>query len=106
MRATTSGVLDRALDVAAALEVRGYGAARRPPRGWRVRRPWSRHDLAFAAAAVAIVGLSVGARVANLLPFQSDPSLHAPVGAEGAAVAAALLICALLPFADHRGIER
>ena len=30
MRATTSGVLDRALDVAAALEVRGYGAARRP----------------------------------------------------------------------------
>ena len=28
MRATTAGVLDRALDVAAALEVRGYGAAR------------------------------------------------------------------------------
>ena len=26
MRATTSGVLDRALDVAAALEVRGYGS--------------------------------------------------------------------------------
>jgi len=105
MRATTSGVLDRALDVAAALEVRGYGAARRP-RGWRVRRPWSRHDIAFAASAIAIVGLAVGARVANLLPFQSDPSLHAPVGAGGAAAAAALVICALLPFADRRGIER
>ena len=33
MRASTSGMLDRALDVAAALEVRGYGAARRPGRG-------------------------------------------------------------------------
>jgi energy-coupling factor transport system permease protein len=106
MRATTSSVLDRALDVAAALEVRGYGAARRPPRGSRVHRPWSRHDLAFAAAAVAIVALAVGARVANLLPFRSDPSLHAPAGAAGAAVAAALLISALLPFADRRGIER
>ena len=31
MRAACTGVLDRALDVAAALEVRGYGAARRPP---------------------------------------------------------------------------
>ena len=31
MRAACTGVLDRALDVAAALEVRGYGVARRPP---------------------------------------------------------------------------
>jgi hypothetical protein len=52
------------------------------------------------------VGLSVAARVADLLPFQSDQSLHAPVAAGGAAVAAALVICALLPFADRRGIER
>ena len=33
LRATTSGVLDRALDVAATLEVRGYGAVRRRTRG-------------------------------------------------------------------------
>jgi len=105
MRAATSGVLDRALDVAAALEVRGYGAARRPSEAWRVRRPWSRHDLAFGAAALAIVGLAVAARVANLLPFQADPSLRAPVGVGGAAVAAALPVCALLPFADRRGIK-
>ena len=56
MRATTAGVLDRALDVAAALEVRGYGAARRPGAAGRVRRPYSRHDIAFGAAAVALVG--------------------------------------------------
>lgn len=106
VRAATAGVLDRALDVAAALEVRGYGAARRAPRGTGVRQPWSRHDLAFSAAAVAIVTLAVGSRLAGLEPFSSDPALHAPVSAGGLAVAAGLLVCALLPFADRRGIER
>ena len=106
MRATTAGVLDRALDVAAALEVRGYGAARRPGRQSRMHKPWSRHDLAFVASAVALVGLAIGTRVAGLAPFSSDPSLYAPVTAGGAAVAVAIVLCALLPFADRRGIER
>jgi energy-coupling factor transport system permease protein len=104
VRAASAGVLDRALDVAAALEVRGYGAARRAPRG--PGRPWSRHDLAFAASAAAIAALAVGARVAGVLPFSSDPALRAPVRLSGLAVAAGLLVCALLPFADRRGIER
>lgn len=103
MRAATFGVLDRALDVAAALEVRGYGAARRPPRD---RRPWSRHDLAFCSAAAAIVGLAVGARVGGLVPFRAYPALHAPLPLNEIAVVVALLACALLPFADRRGIER
>jgi energy-coupling factor transport system permease protein len=102
LRAATSGVLDRALDVAAALEVGGYGAARRPP---RVRRPYSRHDLAFAASAVAVVTLAIGARVAGLAPFKAYPSLHAPADLGTALLAAALFACALLPFADRRGIE-
>src|SRR6202012_4328099 len=44
MRAACSGVLDRALDMAAALEVRGYGVARRGPawRGAGLRRPPAR----------------------------------------------------------------
>jgi len=104
VRAATAGVLDRALDVAAALEVRGYGSARRAPRG--VRRPWSRHDLAFTASAVALAAIAVGGRLAGLEPFSSDPALHAPVSAGGVAVAVGLLVCALLPFADRRGIER
>jgi energy-coupling factor transport system permease protein len=106
VRAATAGVLDRALDVAAALEVRGYGSARRPPRGAAARSTWSRHDLAFSAAAIAITVLAVGGRVAGLERFSSDPALHAPVGAGGLAVAAGLLVCALLPFADRRGVER
>jgi energy-coupling factor transport system permease protein len=102
MRAASAGVLDRALDVAAALEVRGYGAARRPP---AARRPYSRHDLAFASSAIAIVAISIAARLGGLEPFQAYPSLHAPAGAGVIASALALLACALLPFADRRGIE-
>jgi energy-coupling factor transport system permease protein len=103
MRAATSGVLDRALDTAAALEVRGYGAARRVP---RTHRPYSRHDLAFGASAVAIVALAVGARIGDLAPFRAYPTLHAPMPAGAWTLAAALLVCALLPFAERRGIAR
>jgi energy-coupling factor transport system permease protein len=106
MRAAMSGVLDRALDAAAALEVRGYGAARATGRGSTQRRPYSRHDLAFAAAAVAIPALAIAGRAVGWLPFASDPALYAPIAAPGLIVAAVLLACALAPFADRRGIER
>ena len=102
LRGTTAGAFDRALDVAAALEVRGYGAARRPPRG---HRPWSRHDLAFTASAVGILALAVAARVAGLVPFQAYPALHVPVGVGELLVSVGLLVCALSPFADRRGVE-
>jgi energy-coupling factor transport system permease protein len=103
IRAVSSSVLDRALDVAAALEVRGYGVARRPP---RAKRPYSRHDFAFAASAAALVSLALASRIADLAPFQAYPSLRAPVGPGVVALAVALLACALLPFVNRRGIER
>jgi energy-coupling factor transport system permease protein len=103
LRASTAGVLDRALDVAAALEVRGYGAARRPP---RYRAPYSRHDLAFLSSAAAVLALATTARMVGLAPFSAYPALHAPVPSGEVALAAALVISALLPFADRRGIER
>jgi energy-coupling factor transport system permease protein len=103
LRATTSGVLDRALDVAAALEIRGYGAARRPPRR---RAPYSRHDVAFVASALAVLVLAVVTRVAGLAPFRAYPALDAPVRWGELALAVALIACALVPFADRRGIER
>jgi energy-coupling factor transport system permease protein len=103
VRVATTGMLERALDVAAALEIRGYGAARRSPPSLR---PLSRHDIAFLASAVAVVGLTVAARIADLAPFRAYPSLHAPVGASTLALAGALLLAALAPFADRRGVER
>jgi energy-coupling factor transport system permease protein len=102
MRAASAGVLDRALDVAAALEVRGYGAARRPP---RMHRPYSRHDLAFGAAAIGLLALAAGARLGGLVPLQAYPALHAPIDAGVIAVALALPALALLPFADRRGTD-
>jgi energy-coupling factor transport system permease protein len=101
MRAATSGILDRALDVAAALEVRGYGTVRRPPRG---RRPWSRHDFAFGGGAVAVVALAVGMRAGGLASFRAYPALTAGIGPGGLLLALALVVCALAPFAGRRGV--
>jgi len=103
IRAATAGVLDRALDVAAALEVRGYAGARRLPRR---ARPRSRHDLEFAGAAAAILLLVPATALGDLAPFQAYPALHAPVTLATVAVAVLLLACALLPFADRCGVRR
>jgi energy-coupling factor transport system permease protein len=103
IRAATSGVLDRALDVAAALEVRGYGAARKPP---RYRAPLSRHDVAFASSAATVLVVAIAARISGTAAFQAYPSLHAPVSAGLLGAAVALLIAALAPFGARRGLER
>jgi energy-coupling factor transport system permease protein len=103
IRATTAGAFDRALDVAAALEVRGYGAARRPQ---RASRPWSRHDHAFTASAVALVAVAVTTRVFDVAPFHAYPALRLDAGLGALGLAALVLGVALLPFGDRRGIER
>jgi energy-coupling factor transport system permease protein len=99
MRAITANVLDRSLDIAATLEVRGYGSARRPTRS---ARPWSRHDVAFAGAAVAIVALAF----ALPAPFTYYPTINGGLGASTIALAAALPVAVLAPFAQRRGIVR
>jgi energy-coupling factor transport system permease protein len=101
MRAATAGMLDRALDVAAALEARGYGAARRPP---RFRRPYSRHDLAFCGGALGIAGTAIAIRAGGLAPFRAYPAVGVGVGPGGLILVAALIVCALAPFADRRGV--
>ena len=102
MRAATTGLLDRALDTAAALEVSGYGAARRPP---HTHTPYSRHDLAFGASAAAILALSLAARIGDLAPFHAYPGLYAPLPASEWALCAALIAAALAPFVERRGIR-
>ena len=104
VRAVAASALDRAVDVAATLEVRGYGGARHAPRGGD--RPWSRHDLAFAASAVAIAAVGIGAHVSGAEAFDAYPTLTVPVAAQQLALCAVLAVCVLLPFADRRGIGR
>ncbi len=103
LRAVTTGALDRATDVAATLEVRGFALASRPGRD---RRPWSRHDLAFAASAVALAALGIAAAVEGWGAFEAFPRLGPALGADVLLLAAVLAACVLLPFADRRGVGR
>ena len=103
LRAVTSGALDRATDVAATLEVRGFALASRPG---RERRPWSRHDLAFAASALALAVLGIAAAVEDWGAFEAVPRLGPALGGDAFLLAAALAACVLLPFADRRGVGR
>jgi energy-coupling factor transport system permease protein len=102
LRAVVGGSLDRAMDVAATLEVRGFATARRAP---RLPRPWSRHDLGFLASAVAIVALALVGRLGGAARFDAYPEVHAPVGAGTIGLCLALLAAILLPFADRRGVD-
>ncbi len=100
--AVLTGSLDRAMDVAATLELRGFAAAPRAP---RLSRPWSRHDLAFSASAAAILALALLGRLSGVATFTAYPLVHAPVNFGLLALCAALVLAILLPFSDRRGIE-
>jgi energy-coupling factor transport system permease protein len=104
LRAVAAGALDRAADVAATLEVRGYRApaARHPG---TLRRPWSRHDVAFAASAACVLALTFGAAALRLAGVEPYPGLEVELGRAELVLCAALAVAALLPFADRRGIE-
>ncbi len=102
LRAVIGGSLDRAMDVAATLEVRGFETARRAP---RIARPWSRHDVAFLVSAAAVFALAMLGRLTTAASFSAYPELHLPVSAGTIALCIGLLAAVLLPFADRRGID-
>lgn len=105
VRAVATSALDRALDVAATLEVRGYATPGAPP-PQRLREPWSRHDLAFAASACATLALALGARLLGVGSFDAYPYTVVAAGSREWLLGAALVVVALVPFADRRGIVR
>jgi energy-coupling factor transport system permease protein len=108
--AILGGSLDRAMDVAATLEVRGFAVASGAKRGrhrpaGRPRRPWSRHDLAFAASAAAILALALAGRLTGAASFDASPAVAMPVSAGTLVLCAALVVAILLPLSDRRGID-
>lgn len=98
VRAALGGALDRAVDVAAALEVRGYSLGGRPPR--RVGG-WSRHDRRVGAAAVTLAGLALGGAVAGLGSVAAYPSFELDWGPSVWLLAAAILLAGVSPFAGR-----
>jgi energy-coupling factor transport system permease protein len=106
VRAALAGALDRAVDVAAALEVRGYSLAGRPARH---RRPVSRHDLRVGAAALAIAALAIGGVAAGVGHVEAYPTLDVAAGPAELALASALVLLGgapLLGRAARLGVAR
>ncbi|MFL5847009.1 MAG: energy-coupling factor transporter transmembrane component T [Solirubrobacteraceae bacterium] len=105
VRTVAGGALERALDVSAALELRGYGA--RPAGAGRPgRTPWSRHDLAFLASALGLLALLVIGESTGASSFAWNPRLDGPPVLQPLALSVALAVVALAPFLDRRGIAR
>ncbi|HTZ86409.1 MAG TPA: energy-coupling factor transporter transmembrane component T [Solirubrobacteraceae bacterium] len=105
--AVVAGSLDRAMDVAATLEVRGLAAPRPAGTGAGAapRQALSRHDLAFTASAVAVLALSLVGRLTGAASFVAYPQIQMSLGAGTLAICAGLLVAVLLPFCDRRGID-
>jgi energy-coupling factor transport system permease protein len=101
LAAVVGGSLDRAMDVAATLEVRGFATARRASRRLR---PWSRHDLAFAASAVCAIAVALSG--ASAVSLHAYPRLRIGLSAMTAVVCLVLLVVVALPVCDRRGIQR
>jgi len=98
VRAVLAGALDRAVDVAAALEVRGYALAGRPA---RERRPWSRHDLSIGAAALAIAAVAVAGVALGVGYVEPYPTLELALGPGELAVATAFVVLGAAPLAGR-----
>ena len=105
-RSALSGALDRSVDLAAALELRGYALGGRPERR---RVPWSRHDVRLAAAAGAIVLVAIAGRVGGVADVETYPELRIEMGPAELALALAIVALASAPFAGRaarRGVAR
>jgi energy-coupling factor transport system permease protein len=94
-RLVLAGTLDRAVDMAAALEVRGYALA---GRSIPERRDWSRHDLRVGLAAVGIAGVAIGASVAGAGAVECYPTVDIDTSSLTLALAVALPLLAVSPF--------
>jgi len=98
-RRLVEGSLDRAVDVAATLELRGYalpgGTGAEPARG-------SRYDARFLWAGIVIAALGVGGRLAGVGGFDAYPELSLDVDPATLTTAIALPLIAAYPFAGGR----
>jgi hypothetical protein len=105
-RAALTGALERSVEVAAALEVRGYAAAR-PPR--RARKPWSRHDWRVLLGTVLVAGAALVGSAAGVAWIVHDPTLQMGLGVRELALVAAILAAGIVPFLGARarlGVSR
>jgi len=102
VRALAAGALDRAVEVAATLELRGYATRRGQAR--RAPVPWSRHDAGVLAAALVLWALAIAAAVARIAAVEPYPRMTITTTAATVALAVLVIAVTLLPFASRRGV--
>jgi energy-coupling factor transport system permease protein len=104
MSATVGRAIDRADQVAAILELRGLrgsGAASAPA----ARAPWSRHDLALVASAIAVTAATIAASIAGLIAFEAYPTFSAADAGPAGLWAVAVIVLASAPLLARKGTE-
>jgi energy-coupling factor transport system permease protein len=100
VRRLVAGALDRAIEAAATLELRGYAASPRRRRGRPRRR--SRHDGRLALAGLVIIAAGAGARLSGHGGFEAYPLVSIDAGPATLAVGLLLPVAAAAPFALAR----
>lgn len=101
-RRLVEGSLDRAVDVAATLELRGHSLGARPVS----RREPSRYDAPLIVTGAAIAVAAVTTRIAGVAGFETYPHIEVDAGAATLALCIALPVLAALPFALARWRSR
>ncbi len=94
-RRLLAGSLDRAVDVAATLELRGYSLE--APRA-RNRRERSRYDRRFYAVATLVLVAAIAGKLLGADAFQAYPTVEIGLGPATLTVAAVVALCGLAPF--------
>jgi len=94
-RRLLAGSLDRAVDVAATLELRGYSLD--APRA-RNRRARSRYDRRFYAVAALVLLTAIAGKILSADDFQAYPTASIGFGFMTLAVAAVVLLSGLAPL--------
>jgi energy-coupling factor transport system permease protein len=102
-RRLVAGSLDRAVDVAATLELRGY--ARGAPRSAR-GAPRTRYGPRFMAAGIGICALAIAGRIAGVGGFDAYPRLGINAARPTVLLAAAIVVLASLPLTGSAGRGR
>ncbi|MGN6257382.1 MAG: CbiQ family ECF transporter T component [Solirubrobacterales bacterium] len=94
-RRLLAGSLDRAVDVAATLELRGYSLD--APRA-RNRRERSRYDRRFYAAAALLLATAIAGKLLGADDFRAYPTIAIGLGLPTIAVAAIVALSGLAPL--------
>ncbi len=111
LSAIVGGSLERAMEVAATLELRGFALAtegkRRPRRAEsHLKQAFSRHDLAFLCSTFAVIALALVGRLSGAASFEAYPLLKMRIDGGTWVLCASLIAAMLFPFIDRRGIDR